>query len=671
MGKRIAMAVATSVPFVAVAATVDGPRYGKWGLDLASMDRSVAAGDDFFRFVNGTWLRKTPIPADKATISFDVSLRDQASLDVLRLARMAVAHPDTPGKARIAAFYIAWMDTEGIDRRGLASADRFLKRIAAVRDRSGLVQVLLSPGYAGPFAFWLDGDKHDSTRNVLEVAQGSLGMPNREDYLAVNSPNKTAYRDYIALVLRLAGRSISPERVDAIVRLETELARAQWSGEQERDSKATDNPARIDDLDRLFPDLGLKEALAGQGLPRDEPLNIDEPDYVKAVGGLVAKTSLEDWKDLLTFRFLSDHADYLPRPFGDAHFQFYDNRLGGVKVQSPRWKRGGAQLNRALGDEVGQLYIKAHWTSETSQRAAELIEDLRAAYAQMISEASWMDEATRAEALAKISNLDARVGFPKHFTDYSKLRLSARDALGNAMAAAAFERSEYVRRANEPANRDDWGMRPQTVNAYNDSTSNQITFPAAILQPPYLDARADPAVNYGGAGATIGHEIGHAFDDQGRRYDAHGALRDWWTKSAAAAYQVKADQLVAQFNKYEPLPGQHLNGSLTLGENIGDLSGLEAAYVAYQRYLKRHGGGRIVDNLTPDQRFFMAYAQSWRGKSRDETVRFQLITSSHSPFAYRVNGVVRNMDAWYKAFDVRPTAKLYLAPKDRVHIWKQ
>ena len=372
----------------------------------------------------------------------------------------------------------------------------------------------------------------------------------------------------------------------------------------------------------------------------------------------------------MTFRFISDHANNLPKAFDDARFGFYGRTMNDVPEQRARWKRGMSMLDDSLGEAVGQLYVAQHWPTETARQADELVKDVTDAYREKITNASWMDETTKKAALEKLGTFDPRIGHPVKWIDYSDLKISRTDPLANEIATEDFQWRLQLKRFPHPVDRTLWEMTPQTVNAYYDPTMNQITVPAAILQPPFFDANADPAVNYAETGATtIGHEMGHGFDDSGRQYDAKGRLHDWWTKETAAKYKAKAERLAAQFDQYEPIPGVHIKGKLTLGENLADLGGLEAAYDAYRRYVARHGEPPVIDGYTGDQRFFIAYAQAWQGKRREGALRQQLLSNPHSPDKYRVDGIVRNFDPWYKAFNVQPGDKLYLPPEERVHVW--
>jgi endothelin-converting enzyme/putative endopeptidase len=481
---------------------------------------------------------------------------------------------------------------------------------------------------------------------------------------------RSAYRNYIVDLSKLAGLSDPEGRADRIIALETRLAKDQWTPEQLRDPVKTHNPMTRAQLMKLAPQFDWTETLRSIGLGSAKRVDVSTPSSVAAAGKRIADVPLGMWKEYLTFRFISGHASYLPKAFDDARFGFYSHTLNDVPEQRARWKRGIGMLDDSLGEAVGQLYVAKYWPDQTAKLAQELVDDMHAAYAQKISNASWMDDATRKAALAKLASFDPRIGHPVKWIDYSSLDIRPDDPLANAVATEQFGWDLQLKRFPHPVDRTLWYMTPQTVNAYYDPTMNQITVPAAILQPPFFDAHADPAVNYAETGATtIGHEMGHGFDDEGRQFDAKGRLRDWWTPATAAKYKVKADRLAAQFDQYEPIPGVHIKGKLTLGENLADLGGLETAYAAYRRYVVRHGEPPVIDGFTGDQRFFLAYAQAWQGKAREGALRDQLLSNPHSPEKYRVNGIVRNFDPWYKAFNVQPGDKMYLPPEQRVHVW--
>jgi endothelin-converting enzyme/putative endopeptidase len=516
-------------------------------------------------------------------------------------------------------------------------------------------------------------DEKDPTRYTVAASQARLGLPTRDYYLLKGEKYdayRKAYRDYILRIATLAGIADPAAKADAIIALETRLSQDQWTPERRRDPQATYNPMTRTQLASLAPEFDWTPTLAGMGLGAMPIVDVAEPSFVAAAGKRLADIPLQTWKNYLTFRFISDHAQYLPKAFDQAHFEFYSHTLNGVPEQRERWKRGMALLDEELGEAVGQLYVARHWSPDTEAKANELLTDMRAAYRDKIEHAGWMDAATRKEALAKLAAFDPRIGHPIKYIDYSSFRVSRVDPLGNSMESADFEARLQLSRLGKPVDRNLWFMTPQTVNAYYDPPLNQVTVPAAILQPPFFDPNADPAINYAETGATtIGHEMGHGYDDEGRQFDAEGRLRDWWTPETAAKYKVKAEMLAGQFDAYEPIPGVHIKGHLTLGENLADLGGIETAYAAYRRYVARHGEPPVIDGFTGDQRFFLAYAAAWQGKAREDALRAQLLSNPHSPDQYRVNGIVRNFDPWYAAFGVKPGDALYLPPEQRVHIW--
>ncbi|WP_404711074.1 M13 family metallopeptidase [Sphingomonas sp. MMS24-J13] len=656
----------------ALAQSSSPPKYGPWGVDYADMDRSVKPSDDFFRFAEGTWLRDHPIPADKTGAGYNYDLPDETEKQVRAIVEEAAKRPEDATARQIGDFYAAWMDEAGIEARGTAPLKPYLARIDAVRDRYQLVQLMADSGFASPIDIGPTVDEKDPTRYIVGASQARLGLPTRDYYLLKGEKYEAfrkAYRAYIIHIQTLAGIPDPAAKADAIIALETRLSQDQWTPEQNRDPVKTYNPMTRAQLTRLAPEFDWTPVLARIGLGKQPIVDVAQPSAVAAAGKRIADVDLATWKAWMTFRFISNHATYLPKAFDQARFDFYSKTLNDVPEQRARWKRGIQLLDRNLGEAVGQLYIAKHWSRETERQTQELIGDLRTAYGALIRHADWMDEPTRKEALAKLASFDPRIGHPVKYIDYSSFKVSRADPLGNAIASQDFQWQLGLSRLGKPVDRTLWDMTPQTVNAYYDPTMNQVTFPAAQLQPPFFDAAADPAVNYGETGATIGHEMGHGFDDEGRQFDAKGRLRDWWTKSSASLYKVQAEKLAKQFDAYEPIPGVHIKGHLTLGENLADLGGLEAAYAAYRLYVARHGEPPVIDGYTGDQRFFIAYAQSWQGKRREGATRSQLLSDPHSPDEFRVNGIVRNFGPWYKAFNVQPGDKLYLPPAERVHVW--
>jgi putative endopeptidase len=662
--------LAVCVPALADAAK---PAYGTWGYDPAAMDSSVKPGDDFWAYVNGTWDKNTQIAADRASAGPFVTLSDAAEKDVRQIVEGLANDPnrDRLGQ-QVGDYYASFMDQAAIEAAGTAPLKPYLDEINAAKTRAQLLSLFVKPGFASPVDVSIIPDFKNAERYSAIAGQATLGMPSREYYLddsAKMKAHRAAYRDYIVTIQKLAGLAGVDAAADRIIALETALSKAQWPAAERRDIDKIYNPMNRAQLAKLAPQFEWNASLAKAGLGSAKSVIVTEPSAVAGAGKIFASTPLSTWKEWLAFRFVSDHAGYLPKAIYDARFNFYSKQLSGVQAQRERWKRGVAAVNGALGEAVGEIYVKSHYPAESERQMTELIGNLRDAYQERITSNNWMDEATRKAALEKLAAFEPRIGHPVKYIDYSSMKVVKGDPLGNAVRAAEFDWQLELSRFPKPVDRTLWGMYPQTINAYYNPLANQITFPAAILQPPFFDPNADAAVNYGAIGAVIGHEMGHGFDDEGRKFDPKGNLRDWWSPEAAKAYAGRTDALVKQYNAFSPFPGVNLNGKLTLGENLGDLSGVEAAYAAYKKYTAKHGEPPVIDGLTGDQRFFIAYAQAWQGKDREDAERQQILTDPHSPDKYRVNGIVRNVDAWYKAFNVQPGDKLYLPPEQRVHIW--
>lgn len=649
------------------------PRYLPFGLELKDMDRSVRPGDSFFDYAEGTWLKTHQIPADKSGAGYNYDLPDEIEVQLKRLVETAAKDPSSSLGKKIGDAYAAYVDTTAIDSAGLAPLQPFLARIAAVSNRSELVRLMMVPGYASPVNVGIAADQDDPSRYAVFATQARLSLPGREYYLdrgAKYREIRSAFVAYLTKLGTLSGFTDPAGRANRILALETAIAKDQWTPEARRDPVKTHNVMNRARLMKLAPEFDWPATLDSMGLAAAKTVDVGEPSAIAAAGDRIRDVPLATWKEYLAYRFVRDHSDTLPSAIDQATFDFFSRTLRDVPEQRARWKRAIGTIDSNLGEALGQLYVAKYWPEQSAAMAREMVEDVRAAYGDKIRGADWMDAATKAKALEKLASFDPRIGYPSKWIDYAPLEVTRSDPLANDMAAAQFQWNLDLERFPKPVDRALWEMTPQTVNAYYDPTLNQITVPAAILQPPFFDAYADPAVNYAETGATtIGHELGHGFDDQGRQYDAQGRLKDWWTPETAAKYKVKAERLAQQFDQYEPIPGVHIKGELTLGENLADLGGLEAAYAAYRRYVARHGEPPVIDGFTGDQRFFLAYAQAWQGKSREGALRAQLLTNPHSPERYRVDGIVRNFDPWYKAFDVKPGDKLYLPPQDRVHVW--
>jgi len=645
-------------------------RYAPWGVDLAARDLSIKPGDDFWRYANNSWFQANPIPADRAAWGVGTVLSEDVEAQLRDIVETANRGTD-PISRQVAAMYASWMDEAGIEARGAAVLRPYLDEIAAAQTRDDLIRLFARPGFPSPVGVGITPNPADPTHYVVGTGQGGLGMPNRDYYLregAQFDAYRAAYRNYVITMQRLAGIPDAEAKADRIIALERRIAEAHWAPERTRDVTQSINPMTPAQLAELAPQWNWPLALQQLRLDNVQTIIVRQPSAIQAEGRLFEEVPLETWKDWLAFHFIRASAEALPRAFDEANFEFYSHVLRGQERQRDRWKRGLGVLNLTLGEAVGKIYVERHFPDTSRRQMTELVGDLRGALGERLRANAWMDEATRQAALAKLDAFDPRIGNPVRYIDYSSLRVDPNDLLGNMLRAAEFQWNLQLSRYPNPVDRSLWAMTPQTINAYYSPLTNQITFPAAILQPPFFNPSADAAVNYGAIGAVIGHEIGHGFDDQGRRFAPDGRLRDWWTPQSAERFTAQTTRLKAQYDAFE-VAGQHVNGQLTMGENIGDLGGLEMAYAAYQRYQARHGRARTIGGLTGDQRFFLAFAQAWRNNVRENALRQQVLTDPHSPPEFRVNGVVRNVDAWYRAFNVQPGDRLYLPPEQRVHIW--
>jgi predicted metalloendopeptidase len=647
------------------------------GVDTTGFDRSVRPQDDFFRFVNGGWLRDTQIPADRTNIGTFLTLRDNAQAALKAIIDSVATAPNAPGSEgqKVGDLFRSYMDTTRIEALGVTPLQPDLRRIAAVSSREQLPELLGTlrrTGVAGgPFGFGVGQDAGNSSRYVVSVSQGGLGLPDRDYYLNNDERNTTiraAYVTYLETLARLGGMQDPAGTARRVLAFETELARVQWDRVRNRDRNATYNPASMADLQARTPNFRWDTYFRTAGLPAVDSLIIRQPDYFNAMDALLASTPLDDVKSYLQVRALDGAAGFLSRDFREARFAFRGRVLSGQEADRPRWQLAVGAVEGALGEAVGKLYVERHFSAESKARMEELVGNLMASYREAIDGLEWMSPATKAEAQQKLAAFSVKIAYPDEWRDYSALEIRPDDLLGNVRRSAAFEYADMIGRLGKPVDRTEWGMTPQTVNAYYNSVNNEIVFPAAILQPPFFNLQADDAVNYGAIGAVIGHEISHGFDDQGRKSDGAGNLRDWWTADDATAFEQRATMLADQYSAFEPLPGARVNGRLTLGENIGDLSGIAIAYRAYKKSLDGRQAP-VIAGFTGDQRFFLGYAQVWRSMYRDQALRQQLLTDPHSPGMYRTNGILRNIAAFYEAFNVKPGDQMYLPPEQRVRIW--
>ncbi|NVM76710.1 putative metalloendopeptidase [Duganella sp. SG902] len=649
------------------------------GVDLANIDSSVRPQDDFFLNLNGKWLARTEIPADKSSWGSFEKLNDDTKPQLRAIIEAAAADAGRqPGSdaQRIGDFFASYMDEAKLEEVRLAPLKADFDRVAALSDKK-MIPALIAHfnryGYTAPYGFVIHQDNKDSTRYVADLVQDGLSLPDRDYYLK-KSDRKLAdtlarYEQHVAKMLALAGDANAAADARAIVALETEMARLHWTKVQLRDPVKAYNKVALDKLPKLAPGYDWTSWLNDTGIGgKVDYVIVSQPSYISGFNKLLNKTPLATWKAYFHWQVLNANAPYLAKDFAQENFAFYGKVLSGVNEQEPRWKRAVNFTDSALGEALGRLYVERHFPAERKARMEQMVRNLLAAFAQSIDTLDWMGPETKKQAQAKLAKFTTKIGYPNKWRDYSALVAAKDDLVGNRMRARAFEYAKEINKLGKPIDRDEWGMTPQTINAYYNPELNEIVFPAAILQPPFFDAAADDAVNYGAIGAVIGHEISHGFDDQGAQYDGDGNLRDWWTKADHQNFAARTRMLVKQYNGYSPVKGYHVNGELTLGENIADNSG---AAIAYKAYLLSLGGkpAPVIDGLTGQQRFYMGFGQVWRSKIRDAQQIVYLKTDPHSPDQFRTNGTVRNQPGFYEAFGVKPGDKMYLAPKDRVIMW--
>ena len=647
---------------------VAGPQIGAFGFDAAGMDRSVAPGQDFYRFANGTWARTTAIPADKSNFGMFTVLDElsrERTRDILEKAKVDPT-------SKIGAAYAAYLDQSAIDARGLAPIQPWLDRIHALASKADYVALAAEADRAGietPFATYVGQDDKHPEQYALFLGQSGIGLPDRDYYLKAEgklAETRAKYQAHLARMLTLAGEANAAARARAVVDFEARIAQAHWTRVDSRDADKVYNRMTVVELQRRAPGFDFAKYFKAIGAATGEVV-VAQPSAVTAEAKLIAAAPLSVLKDQLLLRSLGTFADVLPSAFDREHFAFYGTVLSGTPEQEPRWKRAVDFTSSALNDDVSKVYVAHYFPPETKAAADTLVRNVIAAMDRRIDRLDWMSPETRVKAHAKLAAFTPKIGYPDRWRDLSGIDIGRDDAFGNNWRANRFWHEYNVARLGEPVRRWEWEMTPMTVNAYANFGMVEIVFPASILQPPFFDPKADPAVNYGGIGAVIGHELSHHFDDQGSKYDAEGRLTQWWTATDRAAFEKRTGALVAQYNQYEPLPGEKVNGALTLGENVADLAGLTVAYDAYRTAL---GGEEapVLDGFTGDQRFYLGWAQVWRRNYRTENLSDRLLTDPHSPSIQRA-WVVRNLDPWYAAFDPKAGEKLYLAPDARVRIW--
>ncbi|MBL4602641.1 MAG: hypothetical protein JKY84_07850 [Emcibacteraceae bacterium] len=646
------------------------------GVNFDNMDVMVHPGDDFFEYVNGAWLKNTEIPADKARYgSFNV-LRDNAEDDVKEIIEEASSSSADArsSEQKVGDLYKSYMDMQTRNALGIAPLEARLTAIDAISNLSGLSEYFASAGkysFSTPIALYVSVDAKIPTEYSLHVYQAGLGLPEREYYF--NDDEKSVeireeYLEHVKKMLNLAEIDNATEAANTVMELETKIAKFHWTKEENRNALKRYNKYTRADFDALLSNMDMDIYLDVTEAGNIADAVINQPSYLEGLNALLVDVDLESWKTYLKWSLVNDMASRLTDDLDKQNFEFYSKTLSGVEEQRPMWRRAVSTVNNNLGEMVGEVYVAKHFKPEAKSRMEGLVQNLIKSYEMSIKNLDWMNEETKLKALDKLAKFTPKIGYPDKWKDYSALEIKADDLAGNIERSALVNHKRDLAKLGAPIDRDEWFMTPQTVNAYYNPTMNEIVFPAAILQPPFFNMPANDAVNYGGIGGVIGHEVGHGFDDSGSRYNGEGALENWWTDEDKEKFTKKTNALIAQYNTYEPIEGTTVNGTFTLGENIGDLSGLSISYKAYKISLNGQEA-RVIDGLTGDQRFFIGWAQAFQSKSRDEALVQQIKTDPHSPNRYRVNGVVYNVDAFYEAFDVGPEHKLYIAPEDRVRIW--
>ncbi|MFT3906286.1 MAG: M13-type metalloendopeptidase [Steroidobacteraceae bacterium] len=646
------------------------------GLDLPGFDLGVRPQDDLYRFTAGGWERRTEIPADQSNYGAFSKLDDQAQVDVHELLEELGKSAANPGseERKLADLYRSFMDTQRVEQADLAPLSAELARIAQIATPTDLARYIgynQGLGIAAPLQWYVQQDARNATVYISYVDQSGLSLPDRDYYLRSEQKYQD-YRqklhDYARQLLTLGGDADAASEADRILAIESQLARAQWSNVQNRNPVATYNRKTLAQAAELAPGIDWRTLFEAIGISAQDEFVVSQPSFFTTLGVMLQTVPVADWRAYFRYRLLDESAPYLPERFVALHFDFHQRTLSGVQQMRPRWKRGVALANGAMGQAVGKLYVARHFSAESRQRARQLVANLMATYRQSIDSLEWMGPETRAQAQQKLAAFTVKIGYPDKWRDYSALQIDAEDLAGNVLRANQFDHQRLLRRLGAPVDRSEWLMTPQTVNAYYNPLMNEIVFPAAILQPPFYNAQSDDAVNYGAIGAVIGHEISHGFDDQGSQFDAQGNLRNWWTEEDAARFKQRTSALVQQYSSYTVLDGEHVNGELTLGENIADLSGLAIAYKAYLLSLNGRPAP-LIDGYSGAQRFFFGWGQVWRRKYRDDNLRQRLAVDPHSPSEFRANGPASNIDAFYAAFNVQPGDKLYRPPAERVKIW--
>ena len=662
-------------PKIVTAAVTKKAELGSFGVDLTARNEAVKPGDDFFMYASGTWYDNYVMPADKTRYGAFSGLAERSEDDVKAIIEEIAARKDLNAEEKLVAdFYNAYMDTETLNKLGVAPIKPLLSEISDIASTDDLAEMFGKSWLTGnkaPFGGGMWFNRLDPNKYEMSLGAGGLGLPDRSYYLEDAErfvKTRAAYVAHIAEMLEFAGTENTAERAQAILDLETKIAQGHWPREKRRNRDLTLNQVERADLSTAYPGFNwdLYFAQTGYKVPQ---LNVSQPEPIKAMIELINQEDIAVWKDYLTYHAISGNAGLLSEEVFNTNFTFFGKELNGQQEPRPRWKRAISQMSgtNSLGFAIGKIYVARYFPESSKQQMSELVENLRTALGERIDNLEWMGDATKVNARAKLAAFVPKIGYPDVWQSYDGLSITKNDLIGNVKNMREFFHAESVEKELQKTDRNRWGMTPQRVNAYYNSSFNEIVFPAAILQPPFFDPNADPAVNYGGIGAVIGHEMGHGFDDQGSKSDENGVQRNWWTDADRAAFDKKADQLAAQYSKYEPIEGNFVNGRNSLGENIGDVGGLSMAYHAYKLSLNGKEAP-VIDGVTGDQRFFLAWAQVWKEKRTEQSMLNQLRGGTHAPGRFRAQAP-RNHDAWYKAFDVKPGDELYLPEDERVRIW--
>lgn len=644
------------------------PAIGDFGFDVDGMDKSVTAGEDFYQYANGIWAQNTPIPNDKSNYGMFNVLSDLSEQRVKGILEAA----QSDDNSKIGNAYTSYLDTGSIESKGLEPINAWLNQIRSIKNASDYINILTQArknGVATPIGSFVGQDSKNPDQYIFIISQSGTGLPDRDMYIKEGEKleaNRAAYIKYLSKMLSLAGEDNSDERAQSLFDLEKSIAQVQWNREDNSDASKTYNKMSVKELDAATPGIDFTQLVRGFSDKIDNVI-VRQPSAITAIAKIVGDSDIGPLKDALIVRSLSSFADVLPDNISDTNFAFYGTTLSGIPEREARWKRGVSFTENMLGEDVGQKYVALYYPPETRAAMDMLVENVLAAMGKRIDGLEWMQPETKVKAKKKLDNFTVKIGHTDKWRDYAPLEIAKDDVFGNQLRSNQFEFADDMARLGAPIRRHEWGMFPQTVNAYANFSMNEIVFPAAILQPPFFDPKADAAINYGAIGAVIGHEISHHFDDQGAKFDENGRLSDWWTPKDVTAFNAAGEKLIAQYDKYEPLKGEFVKGEFTLGENIGDLAGLTLAYDAYKTSLNGKEAP-ILDGFTGDQRFFLGWAQVWRRNYRPAELSRRLLTDSHSPSIQRT-WVVRNLDKWYEAYNPSEKDSLYLAPKDRVKIW--